>query len=296
MNAIGIDLGATRIKGVLVDGQGKVLHELLEDTTGQDWKKSVQKIVRELERNGGDNGLPVGLAAPGLPDKLHSCIAYLPGRLPGLEHLVWSEVLGRRVWVLNDAQAALMAEALFGAARDVQNVVLITLGTGVGGAVLIDGKLYGGEHQMAGHIGHVVVNASNAVAGITGMPGSLEESIGNASIERRSMGKFKDTQDVLLAMKDGDAFAHWLWLDSVRALALVLASASHLISPEVIVVGGGLSRAGEVLLTPLKQFLEIYEWRPGGKQTALHVAQYGAHAGAAGAAAFALQKSNDESK
>jgi glucokinase len=217
----------------------------------------------------------------------------MPGRLPGLEHYNWSDPLGERVFVLNDAHSALTAEAAFGAAKGLKHAILITLGSGVGGGILIDGRLFQGMGQMAGHFGHTTVDAGTHSRDVTNMPGSIEDAIGNITVSQRSYGRFETTFQLMEAHLGGDSFATWLWLDSVRKLSVSIASAINLISPEVVIIGGGISQAGDSLMKPLQQFLDLYEWRPGGKKTELRYAHYSDMAGAIGAAAFALSKRNE---
>lgn len=289
--AIGVDLGCTNIKGVIVDNEGNVLHETRTETNETDdrhWKESVRKVIGEFKTRSAIDA--VGLCAPGLADAGNTCIAFMPGRLPGLENFNWSEFTGDTIHVLNDAHSALTAEASFGAARGLKHAILLTLGTGVGGGILIDGQLYQGLSQMAGHFGHSTVDADTHLLDVTNMPGSVEEAIGNLSIKRRSHGKFSTTLDLIEAYRNGDTFATWLWLSSVRKLAVGIASAINIISPEAVIIGGGVVQAKEVLMKPLQDFLDLYEWRPGGKKTSVKPAQFSDLAGAIGAAGFALSK------
>jgi len=166
---------------------------------------------------------------------------------------------------------------------------MLTLGTGVGGAILIDGKPYQGAFSKAGHIGHMAIN-DGGDPDVTGMPGSLEECIGNCTIEKRSRGKFTSTHALLDAFRVGDNFAKEVWLKSVRHLAIGLASVSNILSPEVIVLGGGITQAGDDLFQPLGEFMDQYEWQPGGNKTTIVKAAYGDMAGAIGAACFAMSK------
>jgi glucokinase len=215
----------------------------------------------------------------------------MPGRLQGLENFDWSDFLNHKTWVLNDAVAALMAEATLGCARSKKNVVMITLGTGVGGALLIDGKPYHGNFQKAGHIGHISLNCEESTD-ITGMPGSLEDAIGNCTIQKRSLGKFKDTYSLLDAYRKGDHLARWVWLTSVRKLSIAIASVTNMLSPECVVLGGGIMEAGNDLIEPLESFLSLYEWRAGGNKVTIMKAQFNDMAGAIGAACFASVQDN----
>lgn len=291
--AIGIDLGGTRIKAVAIDPAGKIMHEMYQPTYdgGDDtiWKNAVLQAVKKLLSLLETNTAKVGLSAPGLPDASNTCIASMPGRMQGLENFDWSAFLQQPAYVLNDAVAAMMGEAAFGAAKDKKNVVMLTLGTGVGGAILIDGKPYQGAMRKAGHFGHMVINDEGA-ADVTGMPGSLEECIGNCSIEKRSNGKFSSTQQLLEAYLKGDHFALEVWNKSVRQLAAGLASIANILSPEVIVIGGGIAQAGDDLFVPLEGYMKEFEWQPLGATTPIVKAVYGDMAGAIGAASFAMQK------
>jgi glucokinase len=293
--AIGIDLGCTNIKAVLIDDAGNILHQTRQETREQDdqyWKSAVDAIVRDFLKR-----MPeiqaIGLCAPGLANADNTCIECMPGRLPGLENFNWSTHLKERIFVLNDAHAALTAEASFGAGRNVKHAILLTLGSGVGGGVLIHGQLYQGLSQMAGHFGHTTVNSHAHSRDVTNMPGSIEDAIGNITIRERSYEKFQTTFELIEAYRKGETFATWLWLDSVRKLAVSIASYINILSPELVIIGGGIAQAGDALMEPLRNFLELYEWRPGGKQTALKLAQFSDLAGAMGAAGFALSKTTN---
>jgi glucokinase len=289
---IGIDLGGTRIKAVAIDAAGNLLHENYQSTNDGDekvWKKTVAAAVAELQTKLKRDTINIGLSAPGLPDADNTCINCMPGRMQGLENFNWSEFLQQPTCVLNDAVAAMMGEAIFGAAKNKKNVVMLTLGTGVGGAILIDGKPYQGAMNKAGHIGHMVIN-DEGESDVTGMPGSLEDCIGNCTIEKRSNGKFISTHQMLEAYRSGDQFAKGVWIKSVRQLAIGLASVANILSPELIVLGGGITQAGDDLFIPVKEFMKQFEWQPTGITTEIVKAHYGDMAGAIGAASYAMSK------
>jgi glucokinase len=124
------------------------------------------------------------------------------------------------------------------------------------------------------------------------MPGSLEDAIGNCSIHKRSLGKFKDTYALLDAYRSGDHFATWVWLSSIRKLSIAIASVTNILSPECIILGGGITEAGKDLMEPLESFLSLYEWRAGGNKVAVLKAQFNDMSGAIGAACFASVQDN----
>ena len=292
-HAIGIDLGGSRIKGVAVDENGGLLQQVYMPTNdGNDvvWKNAVAETVKQLQQK--LNGSTViGISAPGLPDQANTTIRFMPGRLEGLENFIWTDFLKSKAYVLNDGIAALVAEAKTGAAKDSTNAILVTLGTGVGGALLINKQPYQGSFSKAGHIGHMVINDTGD-CDVTGMPGSLEESVGNYSVKKRSEGKFATTQELLKACKSGDEFAKKVWLTSVKKLAIGLASASNFISPDTIIVGGGIAEADDELFVPLNKWFDEFEWQPGGSRPKIVKAVHGDMAGAIGAACFALSQNH----
>jgi len=300
MNAIGIDLGGTWIKGVLMDIEtGEIIRQLYHPTNDEKdrgeaspdaahWQQAVAEAVADLRVQSASPVKVVGLSAPGLPNDTNQCIAFMPGRLSGLEGFYWGKFLNAPIHVVNDAHAALLAESRFGVAKGHKNVVMLTLGTGVGGGVLIDGKLYQGNFQRAGSLGHITVDAESDRS-IVGQPGSLENAIGNATIEKRSMGRFTSTYQLLEAVKQGDYFAQWIWLSSVQKLAVGISALMNCFSPDLVVLGGGITQAEDELLLPLAGFMNLYEWRPGGRATPIKLAQFGDMAGAIGAASFAIQ-------
>lgn len=292
--AIGIDLGGTRIKGVLINAQGEILQKQIVDTKDDGtaltlhWKDGVKEMVNFFRMESGED-LPVGIAAPGLPHEGQRAIAYMPGRMQGLEGLDWANYLeSNQLIVLNDANAALVAEQHFGAAKGYQHVALLTLGTGIGGAMLINGQLYKGFFNRAGHFGHISLNP-DAETGIVNLPGTLEYFFGNASIAKRSQGRFHSTADLVAGYGRGDTFASLLWLESLKKLALGIASLINVLAPELVLLGGGITQAGEVLFEPLADLMAVYEWRPGGTTTAVRKAEFGEFAGAVGAAGYMIK-------
>ncbi|MCU0389639.1 MAG: ROK family protein [Thermoflexibacter sp.] len=294
--AIGIDLGGTNVKGVLLNENGEILkqHYLpTQDDPDGKWRANILTMADFLKKDA-PSATIIGLSCPGLANESNKCIAHLPNRLAGLENFIWENYLGMTTFVLNDAHAAMMAEARFGAVRGHKNAILLTLGTGVGGGLLINGALYQGSHQMAGHFGHICINTEDDETSILGMAGSLEYALGNYSIKRRSAGRFQSTHELLEAYNRSEAFATWLWLDSLRKLGLVIASFANSLSPEVVVLAGGITKAGEALFKPLQEFVNIYEFKPNGAgstKTLIKQATFSDLSGAIGAAAFAFEKS-----
>lgn len=287
---LGIDLGGTQIKAVVIREDGTVLRREARptDDTGDDaqaWAQTIGALAAEL-----GNDLPIGISAPGLAASDRRSIAHLPGRLQGLERLDWTRFLGRErtVPVTNDAHASLLGEAWLGAARGLRDCIMLTLGTGVGGAVFADGKLLRGHLGRAGHFGHTCLDLHGPPS-IVGTPGALECMIGNYSIRERTGGRFATTHELIAAHCAGDAFASEVWLASVHALACAVASFINILDPEAVIIGGGIAQAGDGLFQPLRAALAQLEWRPGSSAASLLPAQLGEWAGAIGAAREAMR-------
>ncbi len=290
---LGIDLGGSSVKAVAVTPAGERLAQLnrpFEAGASGDWARLVQRAVHELEAQQGSPAVAIGLSAPGLAARDGRSIARMPGRLQGLEGLNWTELLQapQPVPVLNDAHAALLGEAWLGAARGFQNVFLLTLGTGVGGAAIVDGKLLKGALGRAGHLGHLSLDLDGP-RDICAMPGSLEVMVGNCTIATRSGGKFQTTHDLVAAHLAGDQAATEIWLRSVRALGVAVAGLINVLDPEAVIIGGGIARAGEALFDPLETFVRGAEWNVGAAPVRILPAQLGEFAGACGAAGNALE-------
>ena len=291
--AIGIDLGGTNIKAVTVTTDGELLeHSSSEvgDEALDALAESIHQQIAGFERHRGRPASWIGIACPGqiAPDGFSMVSA--GGRFRRLEGKVWSNLLNAThpIPVLNDAHAALLGEVWKGAARGCRDVVLLTLGTGVGGAILDGGRLIKGHIGRAGHLGHICLNTDGAPDRI-GIPGSLEDAIGNCTLSARSNGRFTTTRQLVEAYRDGDARASDVWLRSVYQLACGLASAINVLDPEVLILGGGIAQAGESLFEPLERFMDRVEWRPQGNRVRIVPATLGDIAGAIGCAYHAMR-------
>ncbi len=248
---IGIDLGGTNIKVVLLNQNQQILQEESYPT-------------HDSEHN---------------PGRWKEKIA----RVEGFD---WQDYLQMPVKVLNDAQAACLSEWKLGAATGKEHVLMLTLGTGVGGAAILNGELYQGIIGRAGHFGHITLDASG-VNTPTGMVGSLEAAIGDQYLVQRTRGHYHSTAYLVRDYLRGEPKASFWWLNSVHQLAIGICSLINAFSPEVVVIGGGISESGEALFKPLQDFISLYEWRPGGFQTEIFQARMGNYSGAIGAALFA---------
>lgn len=289
--SVGVDLGGTNIKIVAVSSAGELLEYVTCDTADADgsWANTIKENLHRIQQDRKATPCHVGIAAPGLAASDGRSIVHMKGRLNGLEGFVWTNFLEMpaRVSVLNDAHAALLGELWQGSAKGYRNVILLTLGTGVGGAVLADGRLLKGQIGRAGHLGHVTVNADGE-PDIVNTPGSLEQMIGNYNLRERSKWRFDSTRKLVEAHLAGDKDASDIWLRSVFHLGAAIASFINAFDPEIVIVGGGIAQAGAALFDPLANYLDKFEWRPMGHRVPVISAELGEKAGAIGAAYHAI--------
>jgi glucokinase len=291
MEYLGIDIGGTNIKWVVLNDDGQVLEKGSSPTDdspneSEKWKLSVIDLIKEKEGE-----FQVGISSPGVTDDQNQCILNMPERLKGIENYNWSESLNRPIHVLNDAHSACLAEyESLSSQRQIDHMLMLTLGTGVGGGVIINGELFQGSVHRAGHFGHITVDHSGPKT-MTNMVGSLEYAVGNFSVGERTHGIYNSVEELVKAYEKGDALATFWWLSSIQKLATALGSLINAFSPEVIVLGGGITAgAGDLLFKPLREFMRLYEWKPRGQQVEIIKAHYNNYAGAIGAAFFAKSK------
>ena len=290
---LGVDIGGTTIAVVAATPEGAVVERATvptNDDGGAGWIERVTSAVTRMVDGMASFPDTAGLCAPGIAAPDGTAIAWMPGRLSGLEGRDWTEALrlGVDVRVLNDAQAALLAEVWLGAARNIANAAMLTLGTGVGGALLCDGRLLRGRMGRAGHLGHISLDPSGPLD-IVNTPGSLESAIGTCTLKERSGGRFDSTLALIDAADAGDDEARRIWLHSLDALAAGVVSIVNAVDPEIVILGGGVAKAGDALLHPLAERLDTIEWRPGGQRVRLALAECDEWAGALGAARYGMK-------
>jgi len=283
---LGIDLGGSSVKAVAVTSAGETLarfNEPFDPNRRLHFAETIRRLLDRVTMEQGTAPDRIGLSAPGLAAKDGRSIAFMPGRLDGLVGLDWTTYLNTRepVNVLNDAHAALLGEVWLGAAKGLTNVIMLTLGTGVGGAAMVDGRLLRGHSGKAGHLGHVSLDMDGP-QDVCDMPGSLEFQIGNYSIGERAQRRFTTTHDLLAAGRAGDAFAQEVWQRSLEALAVAIGGFTNVLDPEAVIIGGGIARAGAELFAPLVNLVPQFEWNVGRAGVRLLPAQLGEFAGAIG--------------
>jgi glucokinase len=310
--AIGIDLGGTNIKGGVLDRAGRLLRRDSIETEGERGREHViGRVVGLIESLAAASGTPrtdfagVGLGAPG-PMSHKAGVIHAAPNLPGWSSVPIRDILAQRtglkVTLENDANAAAFGEFTAGAGRGVGRMFMMTLGTGVGGGLVIDGRLERGHFDNAGEIGHMIL-FPNGRPCPCGQRGCFERYASANAVSERFVEALRagepssltltapppQAPEVLAAAEAGDGLAARVWRETVEALALGCVNVQHLLNPELIVLAGGLIAAGDALLRPLREAFSRATWRIAPDQPRIEPATLGGDAGVIGAAALAFE-------
>ena len=296
--AIGVDIGGTKIIAAVVDHSGRVIDEESAKTPeGSGSTDSVDRaltsIIEELVQR--HQPMPVGVAVAGLVDRDAGRVRFAP-HLPWREDALSARLLemlsGTGISTLvveNDVNAALLAESRFGAAREHSDVIMVTVGTGLGGAVLVDGRLYRGRNGMAGEFGHLLFEPNGRQCEC-GLNGCWEQYASGHALTRemRLLGRDLTGPQILQAAQAQDREAGVVFATVGRAFGLGLAEVVTSLDPELVVIGGGVSAAGDLLLEPARTAIKDRLVGMGHRELPdFKVAELGAAAGAIGAAELA---------
>jgi glucokinase len=305
---IGIDLGGTKMLLGVLDGDSNVVWESREASTGQTEEELVELLVREIgeARAARADVAAVGLGIPATIDHDRgtaiSAVNLPLDDLP-IRDLV-SDRTGLPAFVDNDANVAALAEHLYGAARGADNAVLLTIGTGIGGGLILGGEVYRGAHGAGAELGHTVIDldgpecqgncpgrgcvetlASGTALGREGRD-AAEREPGSLLGRMLADGHQIDGKAVTEAALNGDSVARGVFELVGRRLGAALASFANIFEPEVIVIGGGVIAAGDLLLEPARRELQARALPPMNR-TPVVAAELGSDAGMIGAAAMA---------
>lgn len=308
---MGIDLGGTNIKAGVVDDAFRIIGRAKAKTGIPRPAEEVMDAMAECAKAAAaDAGVPweqirqVGIGVPGTANEETGVVEYANNLL--FENVPMREYLQKRLHkeidITNDANAAALGEVLAGAARGASNAVAVTLGTGVGGGIIIDGRLFTGFHYGGAELGHmgIVLGGRKCTCGRRGCLEAYASATGLIRSTKEAMEAFPDSlmwelarenggnvsgQTAFLAAGRGDAAAQAVVNDYIQHLGYGLASIINILAPEILVIGGGVSNEGENLLRPLVECVrpQLYIRTPE-KQTRIVLATLGNDAGLIGAA------------
>ncbi|HUS83091.1 MAG TPA: ROK family protein [Dehalococcoidia bacterium] len=315
----GIDLGATKILSVVVSDSGKLLAEDLRPTRGAEGPDAVIAnmiaSLRQAIASAGDARLAaIGIDAPG-PIDYASGVVTSPPNLPGWHDVPLASIIGKEFGVPcvleNDGSAAAFAEHRWGSGCGSRHMLFLTVSSGVGGGIIIDGNLYRGASGAAGEVGHMTINARGARCHC-GRRGCLEmyaSGIAIARIARRLVARRPDSLLARMARKEelsaklvheaadqGDEGARDLIVRAGRDLGAGLGSLINVFNPQVIVLNGGLTKMGDLYLGPARETAQRESFEQSWSDVRIVVGELGDRAPALGAAAIALEAQRAASK
>ncbi|HEO0813038.1 TPA: ROK family glucokinase [Streptococcus agalactiae] len=317
---LGIDLGGTTIKFGILTLEGEVQEKwAIETNTLENGRHIVSDIVESLKHRLSlygltkDDFLGIGMGSPGAVDRTSKTVT-------DAFNLNWADTqevgsviekeVGIPFFIDNDANVAALGERWVGAGANNPDVVFVTLGTGVGGGVIADGNLIHGVAGAGGEIGHMIVDPENGFTCTCGNKGCLEtvaSATGVVRVARQLAEQYEgssaikaaidngDTvtsKDIFIAAEDGDKFANSVVERVSRYLGLAAANISNILNPDSVVIGGGVSAAGEFLRSRVEKYFVTFAFPQVKKSTKIKIAELGNDAGIIGAASLANQQAS----
>ena len=314
---LGIDLGGSKVLAAVVDPQGKMLssHENVTPATSER-EILIQSVVNSAHRALSQAGIgisevcAIGVGAAGISNP-EAGILFTSPNLPGLRNVLLRDImqdrLGKKTFLINDADAAALGELYFGAARNIRNFIYITLSTGIGGGIIIDGKIYSGAIGIAGEVGHMTIDHNGPVCNCGGR-GCWETLASGTALAREARKQIEGgartsileyaegnmekitAQAVHGAAQQGDNLARDLIARTGYYVGVGLASLINIFNPDLIVIGGGLASIGDMLLKPAFKVAGERAFKEAFQAVRFVPAGLGENSGVLGAAAFALQE------
>lgn len=310
---LGLDIGGTKLAAGVVDGDGRVLSFLVEPTLAEHGAAhGIERLLALGRRAVAGSGLDwveihdVGIGCGG-PLDAELGVLLAPPHLPGWRDVPVTALVEaayqRPAALENDATAGAAGEHLYGAGAGTRNMVYLTISTGVGGGVVLDGSLYRGASGNGGELGHVTVDWHGRRCRGCGRRGCLEAYVSGTSIAERAAEAVAADGNSTLARLDeatatevaqaalaGDRLAQTIWAETVEALACGLTSIVNLFEPELVVLGGGVTRAGEQLLGPVRERVRGDAMKPAAAAAEIVQSALGDQVGVVGAAAIVHER------
>jgi len=317
---LAIDLGGTKLITAIISNKGQVIAKeqcfTLADGGPQPVIERILSAIDHLLSQGNINSSQldsISIAAAGAIDFEKGLVTSSP-HLPRWHDVPLRDIVKEKykvdTFLINDASAAALGEHHFGAGRGLNNLILLTVGTGIGGGIIINGRLYSGVSGSAGEIGHTTIDV-NGPRCDCGNTGCLEALVSGTAVakeaikrirhgERSSLteiveGKVENitAEKVSLAAQDGDSLALEVILKAATYLGVGIANLVNIFNPEMIIIGGGMAKMGDLLLNPARQVVREGAFQLSVQAVQIVPAQLGDDAGVLGAAVFAFQQEVD---
>jgi glucokinase len=303
-NLIGIELCGATLRAATVDNEGVIRERREEPLDAENLIAQLARVVKELKQKA-NNISAVGIAIPGLVNRQTDRVIasnYVPGPIRENLHEEVMKATGLRVELENDANAAAYGEYKIGAGRGSKDLFYITIGEGIGGPIILDGKLWTGASGLAGEVGHITIDTEGDEC-ICGNTGCLETVASAPNIVRRAnerlnrdstsslsklaMNKDFTAKDLAHEAKEGDDFSLMMIERTGKYIGTGVASVINLLNIERIVLGGGVMQAGELILNPIIQEAKRRAFQPCFEATQIVVAALGEDAATIGVAMLA---------
>lgn len=317
--ALAVDIGGTKILTALFSTGGKILAKSVCPTLADEGVEPViERLCGAIDGLLGKNNLEasqlgsIGIACAGGIDSGRGVVVTPSPNMKGWVDIPLADITRERfkisTFVVNDASAAALGEHRSGAGRGVSNLVLFTLGTGIGGGIIAGGKLYLGAVGAAAEIGHMTVDAGGPKCGC-GNTGCLEMLASGRALERDVIGRISRGEEsslmemaggkvegitaemVGMAAKNGDPLAREVLNRAACYLGIGMVNAVNIFNPEMIVLGGGMAELGDIFIEPGRKMVAERAFPVSSRTVRIVTAQLGNEAGVYGAAAFALEQS-----
>ncbi len=284
---VGQDIGGTKLAVVIADQDGDILHKIRRPTEAERGPEAVVASLVEMSREAMSlaSATPEEVAGIGVscggPLDTETGVVYAPPNLPGWDEVplkAWLESeLSLPAFIENDANASALAEWSFGAGRGFRHMVYMTMSTGIGGGIILDGRLYRGPNDTAGEVGHMTIVEDGPICGC-GKRGCLESLCSGPSIARRARERARTTpgslmmdmaggdlegisaQTVMEAARKNDPAAREIVDETARYMATGLGNIVNILNPEIIVIGTILVKARDLLLEPIRNYLRNETW------------------------------------
>ncbi|HPH02521.1 MAG TPA: ROK family protein [Spirochaetota bacterium] len=308
-SVLAFDIGGTFIKAARVSSTGEILQRVRVPVSPsrEEMCAILRRVAQDLLGDHEPETTGIGVGAPGAIDRSVPCIAGFSENIPQLVGVSLREVfegLSDTVLMDNDANAAAWGEHRWGAARGMQDVLVITLGTGIGGGLIINGRPVSGRSGYAGEFGHTIIDVAGRRC-TCGGTGCVEAYASAWALRERAadivkrhpqtvLGQIQERSveplDIVQAAQAGDPWAAALIRESGEYLGIAIASAVNLLNPEAVILGGGLSAAGQVLFTPLEESFRLRVLPAAGTVCRILPASLGNDAGLMGAASLVFDE------
>ncbi len=312
--SIGVDLGGTNIVSAIVNCQGEIVNRLKVPTLAERGKEvTIKRIIETIHENivqsttALDDIIGIGIGAPGPLDVKRGIINFAPN-LPGWRDVPLKKILedefSIKVVLENDANAAAWGERCFGAGQGVNNLVCFTLGTGIGGGIIIDGKIYHGNNYGAAELGHMTVNKDGPRCNC-GNYGCLEAYSSATGIKNRIINRIKEgikskflnfdenklfeslrLKSIFETARKGDKLTKGVVEEAISYLGIAIANIANILNPEMVVLVGGITNEGDKLLIPLREEVKKRAFYSNYKSLKIVIGKLGGNAGVLGAAAL----------